>query len=203
MSVVGWIGLGSIGLPMAQRLAAAGHVLHTWSRHPQAAAPLLEAGAQWHDDPATLAAACDTVFTCVGGPDDGRCAITEEHRQTVSGHHRTHPIRLPGNGRIGLRFRQSGIGVGDRHAVHLLQPQRRSLQAGGQQGAVVSHCRRRIAHVAGEVQPRIRPLADAASPCGGVRPHPRRRGPVRFDQIKVQARSPHMKTGKPRQSACP
>lgn len=79
MSVVGWIGLGSIGLPMAQRLAAAGHVLHTWARRPQAAAPLLGAGAQWHDDPATLAAACDTVFTCVGGPDD----VAELHRRLM------------------------------------------------------------------------------------------------------------------------
>jgi 3-hydroxyisobutyrate dehydrogenase-like beta-hydroxyacid dehydrogenase len=69
-SAVGWIGLGSIGLPMAQRLLGAGHALHTWARRRDAAAPLLQAGATWHDDPATLAAACDSVFTCVGGPDD-------------------------------------------------------------------------------------------------------------------------------------
>lgn len=70
MSGVGWIGVGSIGLPMAQRLLGAGHALHVWARRRDAAAALLQAGATWHDDPATLAAACDAVFTCVGGPDD-------------------------------------------------------------------------------------------------------------------------------------
>lgn len=67
---VGWIGVGHIGLPMAQRVRAAGFELAVWARRRDAAAPLLDAGALWCDDPATLARSCDTVCTCVGGPDD-------------------------------------------------------------------------------------------------------------------------------------
>ena len=76
---VGWIGLGHIGLPMAQRVAGAGFALHTWARRPAAAAPLLRAGAHWCDDAAALAAACDIVCTCVGGPAD----VIELHRRLM------------------------------------------------------------------------------------------------------------------------
>jgi 3-hydroxyisobutyrate dehydrogenase-like beta-hydroxyacid dehydrogenase len=67
---VGWVGVGHIGAPMAQRVRAAGFELAVWARRREAAAELLGAGAIWCDDPATLARSCDTVCTCVGGPDD-------------------------------------------------------------------------------------------------------------------------------------
>lgn len=67
---VGWVGVGRIGAPMAQRVRAAGFELAVWARRREAAAELLDAGAIWCDDPATLARSCDTVCTCVGGPDD-------------------------------------------------------------------------------------------------------------------------------------
>ncbi|MEN9630876.1 MAG: hypothetical protein RJA10_4104 [Pseudomonadota bacterium] len=67
---VGWVGVGRIGAPMAQRVRAAGFELAVWARRREAAAGLLDAGAIWCDDPATLARGCDTVCTCVAGPDD-------------------------------------------------------------------------------------------------------------------------------------
>lgn len=67
---VGWIGLGNIGLPMAQRVRAAGFELSVWARRRKAATPLIDAGATWVDDAAELARQCDIVCTCVGTPDD-------------------------------------------------------------------------------------------------------------------------------------
>ena len=53
---VGVIGLGAMGLPMAGNLLAAGHPVGLTGRSPDKAAPLVEAGAVWHDSPRALAA---------------------------------------------------------------------------------------------------------------------------------------------------
>lgn len=65
---VGFIGVGSIGRPMAAQLLKAGHqlVVHDISR--DAAAPLLSTGAAWADSPAAVAAGCEIVATCLPGP---------------------------------------------------------------------------------------------------------------------------------------
>jgi 3-hydroxyisobutyrate dehydrogenase-like beta-hydroxyacid dehydrogenase len=69
---VGWIGLGNIGLPMAQRVVAAGFPLEAWARHAAQTVSLAAAGATCAPDPETLAARCEVVVTIVGGPDDVR-----------------------------------------------------------------------------------------------------------------------------------
>jgi 3-hydroxyisobutyrate dehydrogenase len=65
---IGFIGVGSIGQPMAGQLLAAGHalVIHDVRREP--AAELLAAGAAWAESPADLAARSDVVATCLPGP---------------------------------------------------------------------------------------------------------------------------------------
>ena len=45
MAEVGFVGLGTMGSAMARRLVDAGHTVRVWNRNPEAAAPLLEAGA--------------------------------------------------------------------------------------------------------------------------------------------------------------
>ncbi len=67
---VGWIGLGHIGAPMAERVRAAGHALQVWARRPQGTAALVAAGAQATVDVESLARDNDVVCTCVAGPDD-------------------------------------------------------------------------------------------------------------------------------------
>lgn len=62
---VGFIGLGAMGRPMALHLLKAGHDLHVYARRPEAAAPLVDAGAARYDSPHALAACCDVVFTIV------------------------------------------------------------------------------------------------------------------------------------------
>lgn len=68
MPVIGFIGTGTIGGPMAARLLAHDHELVVCDRTPAAVQPLLAAGATVAPDPATLARRCSTVFVSLPGP---------------------------------------------------------------------------------------------------------------------------------------
>jgi 3-hydroxyisobutyrate dehydrogenase len=65
MAVLGWIGAGEIGMPMAQRLLQAGHVLHVWGRDARKLQPLRDAGARLAESPAALGRDCEAVILCV------------------------------------------------------------------------------------------------------------------------------------------
>jgi 3-hydroxyisobutyrate dehydrogenase len=65
---VGFIGVGSIGNPMAGQLLRAGHQLVVHDVRREAAASLLAAGASWAESPAAVAAQCEVVATCLPGP---------------------------------------------------------------------------------------------------------------------------------------
>lgn len=67
---LGFIGLGVMGRPMAQHLLRAGHELSVWARRPEAAQPLVEAGATLRASPAELARHADVVFTMVTDGND-------------------------------------------------------------------------------------------------------------------------------------
>ncbi|MGH6920910.1 MAG: NAD(P)-dependent oxidoreductase, partial [Geminicoccaceae bacterium] len=68
--IIGFIGLGMMGQPIAGHLLAAGHGLAVHSRTRARAEALLAGGARWATTPAEVAAAADVVLTMVGGPDD-------------------------------------------------------------------------------------------------------------------------------------
>jgi 3-hydroxyisobutyrate dehydrogenase-like beta-hydroxyacid dehydrogenase len=65
---IGFIGVGSIGRPMAAQLLRAGHALVVHDVRRERADPLLAAGAQWAESPAAVAAGCEVVATCLPGP---------------------------------------------------------------------------------------------------------------------------------------
>jgi 3-hydroxyisobutyrate dehydrogenase len=65
---LGFIGVGSIGSPMAAQLLQAGHQLVVHDVRREAGASLLAAGAVWADSPTAVAAECETVATCLPGP---------------------------------------------------------------------------------------------------------------------------------------
>jgi 3-hydroxyisobutyrate dehydrogenase len=67
---IGFIGVGSIGAPIAGQLLAAGHSLLVHDRRPAAAEALIAAGARWAPSPAALAAECEVVATCLPGPSE-------------------------------------------------------------------------------------------------------------------------------------
>jgi 3-hydroxyisobutyrate dehydrogenase len=62
---LGWIGLGTMGTPMAQRLLAAGYGLTVYNRNPDKAAALQAAGAATAESPAALLRPADVVFVMV------------------------------------------------------------------------------------------------------------------------------------------
>lgn len=64
----GFIGLGTIGRHLAANLQRGGFSLTVYDLHQESARPLLDLGAQWADSPAAVAAASDTVITCLPSP---------------------------------------------------------------------------------------------------------------------------------------
>lgn len=60
---VGFLGLGTMGGPMATNVLKAGFPLVVWNRTKQKARPLLEMGALWADSPRAAAEKSDTVIT--------------------------------------------------------------------------------------------------------------------------------------------
>ena len=67
---IAFIGTGVMGRSMAGHLLKAGHVLHVHNRTKAKAAPLLEAGATWHDSAGSAAAQAGIVITMLGFPTD-------------------------------------------------------------------------------------------------------------------------------------
>ena len=64
-TTVGWIGLGNMGIPMAQRLISAGYPVTVYNRDRTKEAPLKTAGATTADTPADLIGKTDVVFIMV------------------------------------------------------------------------------------------------------------------------------------------
>ncbi|HUJ98083.1 MAG TPA: NAD(P)-dependent oxidoreductase [Stellaceae bacterium] len=66
---LGWIGVGRMGYPMAERLAKAGAEVSVWNRTRAKAEPLTKSGIRLVERPSDLAS-CDIVFTMVSASDD-------------------------------------------------------------------------------------------------------------------------------------
>ena len=67
---LGFIGLGTMGHPMALHLMNGGHAMAVFARRPEAARPLADAGAAVCPSPAAVAARSEVVFTMVTGTRD-------------------------------------------------------------------------------------------------------------------------------------
>lgn len=65
---VAFLGLGTMGAPMALNVLRRGHVLKVWNRTPEKAAPLGAAGAEVAPTPAEAARAADVVVTMLSDP---------------------------------------------------------------------------------------------------------------------------------------
>lgn len=62
---VGFIGLGTLGAPMARRIMAGGYPLTVWARRSESLASFAHEGADIAESVAALGAACDYVGLCV------------------------------------------------------------------------------------------------------------------------------------------
>jgi len=65
MTTIGFIGLGTMGHPMAANLIRAGYEVAVWNRTPGRARDLLELGAEWADSPLEAARSASVVITMV------------------------------------------------------------------------------------------------------------------------------------------
>ena len=72
---VGFIGLGTMGTPMALNLLNAGFPLVVWNRTPAKTAPLRDAGAKVSKGPAHVAAEVEIVITMVSQPSDVEAVV--------------------------------------------------------------------------------------------------------------------------------
>ena len=75
MKEIGFVGLGSMGAPIAARLLP-GHRLYGTNRSPAKAGPLVEQGMIWRDTPREVAAAAQVVISMVTD-DTALAAVTE------------------------------------------------------------------------------------------------------------------------------
>jgi 3-hydroxyisobutyrate dehydrogenase len=65
---LGFIGLGSIGFPVARNIVAAGHDVTVHDLDRSQAEELISMGAQWADSPAAAAKDCEVLLTSLPGP---------------------------------------------------------------------------------------------------------------------------------------
>jgi len=68
--VVGFVGLGTMGGPMAANLQKAGYKLVVHDLHRQAASHHIDAGAVWAESPRALASQADVIFSSLPEPPD-------------------------------------------------------------------------------------------------------------------------------------
>ncbi|MCW2782807.1 MAG: 3-hydroxyisobutyrate dehydrogenase [Marmoricola sp.] len=65
MSVIGIVGLGTMGSGIAARLLDAGHDVHATNRSAEKAQALIARGLRWHDTPRSVAEAAEVVISMV------------------------------------------------------------------------------------------------------------------------------------------
>jgi 3-hydroxyisobutyrate dehydrogenase len=75
---LGFVGLGNLGKHLAGSLVRAGFPLTIHDREEAAAQPLVDAGAMWASSPSAVAAASDSVFTCLPSPQAVADVVTGE-----------------------------------------------------------------------------------------------------------------------------
>ncbi len=75
---IGFIGLGNLGVHLSTSLIRAGFSLTVHDLRPETAAGLIEQGAAWAGSPAGVAAASDTVITCLPSPAATAAVLTGE-----------------------------------------------------------------------------------------------------------------------------
>lgn len=77
MAEIGFIGLGTMGSAMARRLVDAGHTVRVWNRSPDAAGPLVEAGATAAESPGDALAA-GIVFSMLANDEAADAVFGDE-----------------------------------------------------------------------------------------------------------------------------
>jgi 2-hydroxy-3-oxopropionate reductase len=104
---VGFIGLGSIGGPMAERILQAGHQLHVYDIRPEAMAAF-RGRAELSGSPREMADHVDTVLGCLASSDSFREAVLGRDG-IVAGHRAKQYVHLGTNGSAVLQELAAGL----------------------------------------------------------------------------------------------
>ena len=114
---VGFVGVGNMGFPMAQRLLDAGHTLQVCDVRPDVLAPLVQRGARAVASPRAAADACGVVVMCLLTPESIDDAMLGPEGviqgQAVRIVVNTSTIGQPAAERLASALAQRGIGLVD------------------------------------------------------------------------------------------
>ena len=114
MTAVGFIGLGTMGAPMARNVMKAGHTLTVFDLNPQAVKALVAAGAVAAESPKAVAEASSVVITMLPDAPDVEAAVTGpdgilERMRTGRQYNDMRNIDPATTQRIGARLAAEGI----------------------------------------------------------------------------------------------
>jgi 2-hydroxy-3-oxopropionate reductase len=151
--VVGFIGLGIMGKPMARNLLGAGFELVVHSRSPGPVDEVVEAGARRASSPAEVAAACETLITMVPDTPDVESVLFGENGAAGALRRGSLAVDMStisplATREIGERLRGAGIAFVD------------APVSGGERGAIEGTLSIMIGGAAADVA-RARPLFEA------------------------------------------
>ncbi len=117
MTRIGFLGLGQMGAPMAERLFGEGVELHVFDPRAEAVAPFLARGAVAHGSPRALADAAEIVLACLpSGAVSEAAALGPDgvvHGRAIRIHAEMSTIGRPGVQRIGEGLAARGIALVD------------------------------------------------------------------------------------------
>ncbi len=82
---IGFIGVGTMGRPIAECLIAAGHRLTVYDIRPEAMSAMIGAGAATADNPAEAASGAEVVFTSLPGPNEVELTALDPDRGIFAG----------------------------------------------------------------------------------------------------------------------
>jgi 3-hydroxyisobutyrate dehydrogenase-like beta-hydroxyacid dehydrogenase len=108
-TVLGFLGLGSMGSGMARRLIGAGHTVQVWNRSPEPVTELVEAGAVRAETP-EQALAAPVSFSMLANDAAADAVLGGDAARTVAGgiHVNMASISPDAADRIAARFREAG-----------------------------------------------------------------------------------------------
>lgn len=161
--VLGFIGLGIMGKPMARNLLKAGHKLLVWNRSPGPGQELASEGAQLEESVAALAQGADIIFTMLPNSPEVKAVVLE---QGVLSHARPGSIVVDSSSIDPMASREIAAALQEKGIEMLDAP-----VSGGENGAIAGTLSFMVGgkqEVFDRVKPYLEAMGAAVTRCGEV-----------------------------------
>lgn len=152
MTDIAFIGPGIMGRPMALNLIAGGHTLYVYARRPEAAEPLVTAGATACASPADAARQAEVIFSCVSDTPDVEEVLLGDRGVVHGAHPGSIVVDMSTIAPAATRAMAARLAERD---IHMLD----APVSGGEQGAIAGTLSIMVGGDA-ETLARVRPLLD-------------------------------------------